>query len=86
MFKKYMRILFYAFKNKELGIVCNDKETMDLEFKMFSRFAFEFVPNEISIVAKDNTITIDNNIKIEFFMSDIDCVRKYRNKLYYLTN
>ena len=86
MFRDYMRILFYAFKNKELGIVCNNKERMDLEFKMFSRFAFEFVPNEISIVAKDNTIIIDNNIKIEFFMSNIDCVRKYRNKLYYLTN
>lgn len=86
MFREYMRILFYAFKNKELGIICHDKERMDLEFKMFSRFAFEFVPNEISIVAKDNAITIDNNIKIEFFMSDIDCFRKYRNKLYYLTN
>ena len=84
MFREYMRILFYAFKNKELGIVCNDKETMDLEFKMFSRFAFEFVPNEISIVAKDNTIIIDNNIKIEFFISDIDCVRKYKRKYYYL--
>ena len=80
MFRDYMRILFYAFKNKELGIVCNNKERMDLEFKMFSRFAFEFVPNEISIVAKDNTIIIDNNIKIEFFMSDIDCVRKYKHK------
>lgn len=86
MFREYMRILFYAFKNKELGIVCNDKERMDLEFAMFSRFAFEFVPNEISIVAKDNTIIIDNSIKIEFFISDIDCFRKYRNKFYYLTN
>lgn len=84
MFKEYMGILFYAFKNKELGIVCNDKERMDLEFKMFSRFAFEFVPNAISIVAKDNTIIIDNSIKIEFFISDIDCVRKYKRKYYYL--
>lgn len=84
MFRDYMRILFYAFKNKELGIVCNDKERMDLEFKMFSRFAFEFVPKEISIVTKDNTIIIDNNIKIEFFISDIDCVRKYKRKYYYL--
>ena len=80
MFRDYMRILFYAFKNKELGIVCNDKERMDLEFKIFSRFAFEFVPNEISFVAKDNTITIDNNIKIEFFISDIDCIGKYKHK------
>lgn len=82
MFRDYMRILFYAFKNKELGIVCNDKERMDLEFKIFSRFAFEFVPNEISFVAKDNTITIDNNIKIEFFISDIDCIGKYKHKFY----
>ena len=82
MFRDYTRILFYAFKNKELGIVCNDKERMDLEFKMFSRFAFEFVPNEISFVAKDNTITIDNNIKIEFFISDIDCIGKYKHKFY----
>lgn len=51
---------------------------------MFSRFAFEFVSNEISIVAKDNTIIIDNNIKIEFFISDIDCVRKYKRKYYCL--
>lgn len=84
MFRDYMRILFYAFKNKELGIVCNNKERMDLEFKMFSRFTFEFVPKEISIVTKDNTITIDNNIKIEFFISDIDCVRKYKHKYFYL--
>lgn len=82
MFRDYMRILFYAFKNKELGIVCNDKEKMDLEFKMFSRFAFEFVPNEISIVAKDNIIIIDNNIKIEFFISHSDYYRKYKNKFY----
>lgn len=82
MFRDYMRILFYTFKNKELGIVCNDKERMDLEFKIFSRFAFEFVPNEISFVAKDNTITIDNNIKIEFFISDIDCIGKYKHKFY----
>lgn len=82
MFKEYMRILFYAFKYKEFGIVCDDKERMDLEFKMFSRFAFEFVPNEISIVAKDNTITIDNNIKIEFFISHSDYYRKYKNKYY----
>lgn len=85
MFKEYMRILFYAFKYKEFGIVCDDKERMDLEFKMFSRFAFEFVPNEISLVAKDNTIIIDNDIKIEFFISDIDCVRKYKHKYYYLS-
>lgn len=84
MFKEYTGILFYAFKNEELGIVCNDKERMDLEFKMFSRFAFEFVPNEISIVAKDNTIIIDNSIKIEFFISDIDCVRKHKHKYFYL--
>lgn len=82
MFRDYMRILFYAFKNKELGIICNDKEKMDLEFKMFSRFAFEFVPNEISIVAKDNIIIIDNNIKIEFFISHSDYYRKYKNKFY----
>ena len=84
MFRDYMRILFYAFKNKELGIVCNDKERMDLEFKMFYRFAFEFVPKEIPIVAKDNTIIIDNSIKIEFFISDIDCVRKHKHKYFYL--
>lgn len=84
MFRDYMRILFYTFKNKELGIVCNDKERMNLEFNIFSRFAFEFVPNEISIVAKENTIIIDNSIKIEFFISDIDCVRKYKHKYYYL--
>ena len=85
MFRDYMRILFYAFKNKELGIVCNDKEKMDLEFKIFSRFALEFVPKEISLVAKDNKIIIDNNIQIEFFISDIDCVRKYKHKYYYLS-
>lgn len=85
MFRDYRRILFYAFKNKKLGVVCKDKERMDLEFKMFSRFAFEFVPKEISIVAKDNKIIIGNDIKIEFFMSDIDCVRKYKHKYYYLS-
>lgn len=84
MIKEYMKMLFYAFKYKEIGVVCQEKEKMDLEFKIFSRFALEFVPKEISLVAKDNKIIIDNNIKIEFFISDIDCVRKYKHKYYYL--
>lgn len=85
MIKEYMKMLFYAFKYKEIGVVCQEKEKMDLEFKIFSRFALEFVPKEISLVAKDNKIIIDNNIKIEFFISDIDCVRKYKHKYYYLS-
>lgn len=85
MIKEYMKMLFYAFKYKEIGVVCQEKEKMDLEFKIFSRFALEFVPKEISIVAKDNKIIIDNNIQIEFFISDIDCFRKYKHKYYYLS-
>lgn len=85
MIKEYMKMLFYAFKYKEIGVVCQEKEKMDLEFKIFSRFALEFVPKEISLVAKDNKIIIDNNIQIEFFISDIDCIRKYKHKYYYLS-
>lgn len=85
MIKEYMKMLFYAFKYKEIGVVCLEKEKMDLEFKIFSRFALEFVPKEISLVAKDNKIIIDNNIQIEFFISDIDCIRKYKHKYYYLS-
>lgn len=35
MIKEYMKMLFYAFKYKEIGVVCQEKEKMDLEFKMF---------------------------------------------------
>lgn len=44
MIKEYMKMLFYAFKYKEIGVVCQEKEKIDLEFKIFSRFALEFVP------------------------------------------